>query len=101
MFLTPVDEIEVSRVVESCKNKLSTDSNGLSMYIVKRIIATIVTPITYIYICNLWSAVEKIDNETTPLLRYQMEPELTTQKIIYRRRRFNLTQVRRKTTVTK
>ena len=36
MFLTPVDEIEVSRVVESCKNKLSTDSNGLSMYIVKR-----------------------------------------------------------------
>ena len=54
IFLTPVDEIEVSRVVESCKIKLSTDSNGLSMYIVKRIIATIVTPIThniiYIYI---------------------------------------------------
>ena len=47
MFLTPVDEIEVSRVVESCKNKLSTDSNGLSMYIVKRNIATIVTPITH------------------------------------------------------
>ena len=27
MSLTPVDEIEVSRVVERCKNKLSTDSN--------------------------------------------------------------------------
>ena len=51
MFLTHVDESEVSRVVESCKNKLSTDSNGLSMYIVKRINATIVTPITHI--CNL------------------------------------------------
>ena len=51
MFLTPVDEIGVSRVVESCKNKLSTDSYGLSMYIVKLIIATIVTPITHI--CNL------------------------------------------------
>ena len=42
MFLTPVDEIEVSRVVASCKNKLSTDANELSMYIVKRIISTIV-----------------------------------------------------------
>ena len=51
MLLTPVDEIEVIRVVEICKNKLSTDSNVLSMYIVKRIIATIVTPITHI--CNL------------------------------------------------
>ena len=47
MFLTPVDEIEVIRVVESCKNKLSTDANELSMDIVKRIIATIVTPITH------------------------------------------------------
>ena len=27
MFLTPVDEVEVSRVVASCKNKLSTDAN--------------------------------------------------------------------------
>ena len=51
MFLTPADEVEVSRVVASCKNKLSTDANELSMYIIKRIIATIVTPITHI--CNL------------------------------------------------
>ena len=48
MFLTPVGEIEVSKVVASCKNKLSTDANELSMYIINRIIATIVT-----YICNL------------------------------------------------
>ena len=40
-----------SRVVESCKRKLSTDANELSMYIVKRIIGTIVTPITHI--CNI------------------------------------------------
>ena len=51
MFVTPVDAIEVSRIVKSCKNKLSTDGNELNMYIVKRIIATIVTPITLI--CNL------------------------------------------------
>ena len=48
MFLTPVDEIDVSRVVDSCKNKLSNYSNGLSMYIAKRVIATIVTPITQV-----------------------------------------------------
>ena len=51
MFLTPVDEIEVSRVVASCTNNISTDANELSMYIIKRIIVTIVTPITPI--CNL------------------------------------------------
>ena len=51
MFLTPVDEMEVSRVVKSCKNKYSTDSNELSMYVVKRIIVNIVTPVTHI--CNL------------------------------------------------
>ena len=34
--MTPVDEIEVSRVVASCKNKLSTDANELSMYIIKQ-----------------------------------------------------------------
>ena len=27
MFLTPVDEMEVSRVVNRCKNKYSTDAN--------------------------------------------------------------------------
>ena len=53
MLLTPVDEIEVSRVVESCNNKLSTVANELSMYIVKRIIALFVTPITHICRPNL------------------------------------------------
>ena len=51
MFLTPVDEMEVSRMVKSCKNKYSTDSNELSMYVVKRIIVNIVTSVTHI--CNL------------------------------------------------
>ena len=36
MFLSPVDEKEVIRVVESCKNKSSTDAEGLSMNIVKQ-----------------------------------------------------------------
>ena len=51
MFLTPVDEMEVSRVVNRCKNKYSTDANELSMYVVKRIFVNIVTPVTHI--CNL------------------------------------------------
>ena len=35
----------------SCKTKYSTDSNELSMHVVKRIIVNIVTPVTHI--CNL------------------------------------------------
>ena len=52
MFLSPVDENEVIRVVESCKNKSSTDADGLSMNIVKHIITPIIKPLTnkYIYI---------------------------------------------------
>ena len=48
-FLSPVDETEVIRVVESCKNKSSTDAEGLSMNIVKHIIITsIIKPLTHI-----------------------------------------------------
>ena len=42
MSLSPVDEKEVIRVVESCKNKSSTDAEGLSMNIVKHIITSII-----------------------------------------------------------
>ena len=49
MFLSPVDENEVIRVVESCKNKSSTDAEGLSMNIVKHIITSIITPLTRIF----------------------------------------------------
>ena len=46
MFLSPVDEKEVHKVVENCKNKSSTDADGLSMNIVKRVITTIIKPLT-------------------------------------------------------
>ena len=49
MFLSPVDENEVIRVVESCKNKSSTDADGLSMNIVKHIITLILKPLTHIF----------------------------------------------------
>ena len=50
MFLSPADENEVIRVVESCKNKSSTDAEGLSMNIVQHIITSIIKPLTHI--CN-------------------------------------------------
>ena len=49
MFLSPVDEKEVHKVVESCKNKSSTDADGLSMNIVKRVITTIIKPLTHVF----------------------------------------------------
>ena len=49
MFLSPVDENEVHKVVESCKNKSSTDADGLSMNIVKRVITTIIKPLTHVF----------------------------------------------------
>ena len=49
MFLSPVDENEVIRVVERCKNKSSTYAEGLSMNIVKHIITSIITPLTHIF----------------------------------------------------
>ena len=49
MFLSPVDENDVIRVVESCKNKSSTDAEGLSMNIVKHIITSIIKPLTHIF----------------------------------------------------
>ena len=47
MFLSPVDEKEVHKVVEICKNKSSTDADGLNMNIVKRVITTIIKPLTH------------------------------------------------------
>lgn len=49
MFLSPVDENLIHRVVESCKNKSLTGADGLSMDIVKRVITTIIKPLTHIF----------------------------------------------------
>lgn len=52
MFLEKVSELEVLSIVNKCKNKTSTDSDGLDMTIIKRTIDCIVKPLTYI--CNLY-----------------------------------------------
>ena len=49
MFLSPVDEKEVHKIVESCKNKSSTDADGLSMNIAKHVITTIIKPLTHVF----------------------------------------------------
>lgn len=51
MFLTAVDEREVIETVAKCTSKSSTDCEGIDMTIVKKIIAGISKPLTYI--CNL------------------------------------------------
>ena len=63
MFLSPVDENEVIRVVESCKNKSSADAEGLSMNIVKHIITTIIKPLTHIFNTSFKTGVFQINKK--------------------------------------
>ena len=52
MFLNPVDDQEIIRTVQSCKNKMSTDYNDINMLMVKQIITQIVRP--FVHICNVY-----------------------------------------------
>ena len=51
MFLINVDEKEVLDLVNSCKSKTSLDSDGISMFTVRKVFSAIVRP--FVYICNL------------------------------------------------
>ena len=51
MFLQPTNMEEVFKTINSCSNKVSTDSEDLSMNIVKQIVKEVVEPFTHI--CNL------------------------------------------------
>ena len=51
MFLSPVDENEVTNIVRNCKNKTSEDSNSITMKLLKEVFCCIVKP--YTHICNL------------------------------------------------
>ena len=51
IFLSPVNEDEVIRVVRMCANKNSSDNDGITMKIVKHVITSIAQPFTYI--CNM------------------------------------------------
>ena len=51
MFLLPVTEDEVKTVVNGCKNKVSTDSDDISMNLLKGVFDFVIKPFTYI--CNL------------------------------------------------
>ena len=48
IFLTPVNEDEVIRVVSNCANKGSSDSDDISMNNVKHVITSIAKPLAYI-----------------------------------------------------
>ena len=49
MFLSPVTEEEVVGIVRTCNSKTSTDSNGMSMAILKKTIQYITKPLTAIF----------------------------------------------------
>ena len=49
MFLDPVDDIEIIRTVQNCKNKTSTDFSDISL--LKKVISKIVKP--FAHICNV------------------------------------------------
>ena len=51
MFLSPVDDQDIIRTVQSVKSKMSTDCNDLNMSMVTNIIAHIVKPLKHI--CNV------------------------------------------------
>lgn len=51
LFLSAVEEKETIDIVNKCKNKTSTDCDGLDMTIVKKVIEAVAQPLTYI--CNL------------------------------------------------
>lgn len=50
-FVSAVETKEIIDIVKAFKNKTSTDSNGIDMTIVKKVINSIAVPLTYI--CNL------------------------------------------------
>ena len=44
MFLGSVDDLDIIRTVQNCKNKRSTDFSDISMSLVKKVIPKIVKP---------------------------------------------------------
>ncbi len=51
MYITAVEEREIIDIVKKCKSKTFTDFDGVDMDVVKRVMAGISKPLTYI--CNL------------------------------------------------
>ena len=49
MFLSPVTEEEMVSIVRTCNSKTSTDSNGISMAILKKTIQSITKPLTTVF----------------------------------------------------
>ena len=63
MFLSPVTEEEVVGIVRTCNSKISTDSNGMSMAILKKTIQYITKPLTAIFkgaLYRIWCGVNRL-----------------------------------------
>ena len=51
MFLDPVDDLDILRSVQNCKNKSSTDFSDISVSLRKKVISKIVK--AFSHICNV------------------------------------------------
>ena len=51
MFLSPVDDLEITRTVHNCKSKRSTDYSDINMSLIKKVITNIIKPFSHI--CNV------------------------------------------------
>ncbi len=51
-YLDPVEQKEISDIVNNCKNKTSTDWSRIDMPLIKKVIDCIVIPLTHI--CNIY-----------------------------------------------
>ena len=68
MFLSPVDDLEIIRTVQNCKNKRSTDFSDISMSLLKKVISKIVKP--FAHICNVSFQTGVFPNKMKILFRY-------------------------------
>ena len=53
MFLSPVDDLEIIRTVQNCKNKRSTDFSDISMSLLKKVIYKKLIVKPFAHICNV------------------------------------------------
>ena len=68
MFLSPVDDLDIIRTVQNCKNKRSTDFSDISMNLIKKVISKIVKP--FAHICNVSFQTGVFPNKMKILFRY-------------------------------
>ena len=85
MFLNPVSEDEIINIVKSFKPKHSNDNNGLSMYVISKVIKSIVRPLAHIFNVSFLSGLFPDDMKISriiPLFKNGKKTEFTNYRPI-------------------